>query len=142
MTTPPTTTTSHSEPGLERLHQALTAAGLIVVEGDIPSSEPARYYPSHRCIVVRAGMRRDETVAVLAHELGHHHYGHRCVIDDVAHVRQERQADEYAAELLISVRDYRAAEKMYGPHDGAIAHHLGVTPRLVQAWRAAWSRRN
>ncbi|APE12361.1 hypothetical protein BO226_17665 [Rhodococcus sp. 2G] len=142
MTTRPTTTTSRRRSELERLHQAVAAAGLIVVEGDIPSSEPARYYPSHRCIVLRAGMRRDETVSVLAHELGHHHYGHRCAPDDLSQVRQERQADEYAAELLISAAEYKAAESLYGPHDGAIAHHLGVTTRIVQAWRDAWSRRN
>ncbi|EHK86418.1 hypothetical protein AK37_01682 [Rhodococcus pyridinivorans AK37] len=127
---------------VKRLYDAVAAAGIFVVEGDIPSSEPARYYPSHRCIVLKSGLRQRDAVSALGHELGHHHYGHRCALDDLLHAKQERQADEFAAQLLITPAEYREAERLHGTHEGAIAHHLGVTVRIVRVWKELWMRRN
>jgi len=141
MRTSQITTTSHRTE-VQRLYEIAAAAGIFIVEGDIPGNESARYYHSHRCIVLRAGMPYVESLCALGHELGHAHYGHVCRPELDARARQERQADEYAAELLITAADYRSAEKLWGPHDGAIGHHLDVTPRIVRAWREFHSRRN
>lgn len=71
----------------------------------------------------------------LAHELGHVHYGHdwRGRHD---RERDEREADTYAAVLLISPADYATAERVVGTHVGALAKELGVTSRLVTLWQA------
>lgn len=71
----------------------------------------------------------------LAHELGHAAHGHAWTDDPSKHAHQERLADEHAAALLITPNDYRAAEALAGPHAGALARELGVTPQIVEAWR-------
>lgn len=70
----------------------------------------------------------------LAHEMGHWHHGHDWT---TRHDREcdEREADLYAAKLLISPTEYALAERLHGPHPGAIATELGVTRRLVELWR-------
>jgi Zn-dependent peptidase ImmA (M78 family) len=72
----------------------------------------------------------------LAHEIGHAHHGHDWTgAHDVE--RDEREADTYAARLLISAADYAFAEQIVGEHPGALAKELGVTVRLVELWREA-----
>lgn len=70
----------------------------------------------------------------LAHELGHAWHGHDWTR---AHDRErdERQADLYAARLLISRAEYAAAEQIVGCHPGALAKELGVTRRLIEIWQ-------
>lgn len=70
----------------------------------------------------------------LAHEMGHWWHGHDWTRD---HDRpaDERQADQYAAELLISPLEYALAESLHGPHPGAIAKELEVTRNLVTLWQ-------
>lgn len=85
-------------------------------------------------IVITSRLYTDYQREVLAHELGHVHYGH-----DWRHPhdreRDERQADAYAARLLISPLEYAAAEQIYGPHPGALAEALRVSVEIVEAWR-------
>lgn len=70
----------------------------------------------------------------LAHEMGHWHHGHDwSAAHDVE--RDERQADIYAARLLIRPVDYALAERVTGPHPGALARELEVTARMVELWR-------
>ncbi|NKW16884.1 ImmA/IrrE family metallo-endopeptidase [Rhodococcus hoagii] len=126
---------------MKRLYRAAAEAGLIVVEGDIPSHESARYYHSHRVIVLRSGMSAVDTHTALGHELGHAHHGHSCSQDAGTCRKQERQADEYAAQLLITPVEYREAERIYGHHVSGLALHLGVTPRIVRAWQELWLRK-
>ena len=66
----------------------------------------------------------------LAHEMGHWFHGHDW---SRPHDREqdEREADTFAARLLISVEDYARAEHIVGAHTGALARELAVTPRLV-----------
>lgn len=71
----------------------------------------------------------------LAHECGHHAHGHDWR-ERHDRVRDERQADTYAARLLIDPADYHDAERTVGCHPGALARELGVTERLIEMWRA------
>lgn len=75
----------------------------------------------------------------LAHELGHWHHRHDWT---TAHDRErdERQADQYAARLLIDADAYKRAEEAVGEHPGAIARELGVTRRLVELRREDFTR--
>ncbi|WP_061960622.1 ImmA/IrrE family metallo-endopeptidase [Demequina flava] len=85
--------------------------------------------------------RRSELTqrVTLAHELGHAHHGHDWTRDHDRH-RDERQADQYAARLLISPVEYAAAEALVGSHAGALARELGVTRRLVELRREDFAR--
>ncbi len=42
--------------------------------------------------------------------------------------------------MLITPGEYRVAEMFVGEHLGALAIELGVTPKLIEAWRR-WYRR-
>jgi Zn-dependent peptidase ImmA (M78 family) len=76
----------------------------------------------------------------LAHECGHHALGHDWT-RPFDRERDERQADTYAARLLITPEAYAAAEALVGAHDGALARELNVTARLVELWRADYLAR-
>jgi len=71
----------------------------------------------------------------LAHEMGHWFHGHDWTRDDRHKDRDEREADLYAARLLISIDDYARAERIAGSHLGALAQELQVTRRLVSLRR-------
>jgi Zn-dependent peptidase ImmA (M78 family) len=92
----------------------------------------------HSSGLILLNPRRTETVqrVTLAHELGHAHYGHTWTDDVHERAVRERLADRYAARLLITPARYAAAERMVGPHVGAIARELEVTTGVVEAWRA------
>lgn len=69
----------------------------------------------------------------IAHEVGHHWHGHDWTrAHDVE--RDERQADLYAARLLIDAHAVERAAAVVGCHPGAIARELGVTAHLVTLW--------
>lgn len=70
----------------------------------------------------------------LAHEMGHWHHGHDWSLGHSVE-RDERQADRYAAHLLIDPLDYERAAICTSGHAGAIAKEIGVTRRLVELWQ-------
>lgn len=76
----------------------------------------------------------------LAHECGHAWHGHDWTLYHDRE-RDEREADVYAARLLIRTEDYAYAERIVGDHPGAIAKELGVTRHLVDLWREDYGRR-
>lgn len=75
---------------------------------------------------------------VLAHEIGHAWYGHdwRNPHDEG---RDERQANLYAARLLLSPIEYAIAEALHH-HPGAIAKELGISQYLVELWQTQLQR--
>ncbi|MBN8883576.1 uncharacterized protein DUF955 [Salana multivorans] len=70
----------------------------------------------------------------LAHELGHVHHRHdwRTRHD---RERDEREANLWAAQTLISSLEYSLAERLVGNHAGALAKELGVTVQLVTLYQ-------
>jgi Zn-dependent peptidase ImmA (M78 family) len=77
---------------------------------------------------------------IMAHELGHAFHGHEPAFTPSQQERQERQADEHAAILLVNRSDYERAERMYGPAVGAVAAELGVPARFVYRLRSIQRR--
>lgn len=72
----------------------------------------------------------NERRATVAHELGHFHYGHEC-----STTANERQADGYAARLLIRAEDYAAVARVNSDR-AHVADELGVTVDIVEAYES------
>lgn len=94
------------------------------------------YLHPERLILIQKGLDPWTYRSILAHELGHAFYRDEIHGDP----RLEVRANQWAARLLISEDEYRAAEHLHGPHPGAIAHDLGVTPDVVTTWCDIYSR--
>lgn len=120
---------------MERLLQIAAQMEVRVVEGELPGRRRGMYSHSRRLIVIREGMSFPRARSSLGHELGHAHYGHEPVTNIIAHTRQERLADEWAAKALINPVEYELTEAMYGPHIGVIANQLDVTPKMIRVWQ-------
>jgi Zn-dependent peptidase ImmA (M78 family) len=85
-------------------------------------------------IVINSRLTHNHQREVLAHELGHVHYGHdlRLMHDSPA---DELRADQYAAQLLISPAEYALAEALHDGHGGGIAQELGLSTKMVKTWQ-------
>ena len=106
--------------------------GVQVIEtGDLHPEVNAMYLHHRRMILLRPDLDSFTRRCTLAHELAHAFHGDTIFGDP----RLERRANQWAAQLLISEDAYRAAETIHGPHTGAIAHELEVTPEVVDTWR-------
>lgn len=75
----------------------------------------------------------------LAHEMGHAHHGHNWTRDHDC-LRDELQADQHAARLLIPQEAYARAETLVGERVSALARELEVTRRLVELRQADFAR--
>ena len=106
--------------------------GVHVIETDgLHAGVNGLYLHHRRMIFLRQDLDRFTRRATLAHELAHAFHGDEAFGDP----RLERRANQWAAQLLISEDEYRAAETLHGAHVGDIAHELGVTPDVVNTWR-------
>lgn len=111
--------------------------GVQVIETDgLDPRWNGMYRHQKRIIYLSKGLDPWKKRSIFAHELAHAFYR------DEAHgdTRAEKRANQWAARLLISKDEYRAAELLHGPHPGAIAHELGVTPDVVKTWCDIYSR--
>lgn len=98
------------------------------------------YDHASRRIRLDPGMSARTACSVLAHELGHATLGHTVTADPIRRRRQERQADEWAARLMITPAAYAAAEALRGTHRASLAFELGVTIELVAAYQRLLQR--
>lgn len=104
--------------------------GLEVGWDDLGEKRRGQYHADQGLVVLNRRLARAQATATLAHELGHHMFGDRCSSPAV-----ERRAWEYGASLVITADEYAEAEDLVGGHPGALATELGVTRRLILAWR-------
>ena len=99
------------------------------------------WYDHHRRIIsTRRGQSIGQYKSVLAHELGH--AAHRDTPTGNGHFdqRQERRADEYAAQLLINPHDFETAAIWHHGHLPAIADELEVTQHILKTWQTLHER--
>jgi hypothetical protein len=120
---------------LDRLLRHCADLGVDVEWRDLGDLRRGEYRSAERRIVLSPRLTGPQAVACLAHELGHHRFGHGATTP-----AGERQAWEYAAALVITPQEYAAAEDRVGAHPAGLALELGVTPQLVEAWRRWWLR--
>lgn len=122
---------------MDRLIRAAEDLGLRVQYRDLGRASGYLFAPG---LVVLNRRRSELTQRVtLAHEMGHWWHGHDWTRDHDRE-RDEVQADRWAAAALITPEAYFDAERVVGPHPGAIARELGVTRRLVELRREALAR--
>ncbi|MFW7414713.1 ImmA/IrrE family metallo-endopeptidase [Demequina sp. SO4-18] len=122
---------------MEKLITVAEAMGLYVGFRDL--GEVNGYYLGSDLVVVNFRRSLRAQRVTLAHEIGHWHHDHDwSVSHDKA--RDEREANAYAARLLIRRDDYRMAEAMAGPSVAGIAEILNVTPELVRIRREDFAR--
>ncbi len=132
------TTITTTDPDLD-LDDLAHRLGVRVIEHE--GGEKGRSYAGG-IISLRRGLGWVARRCTLAHELAHYIRGHTPTTDPWLHSRQERQADELAAQLLITPETYETVERLAGCHAGALAQELGVTTHLIHVWRNHHQRRN
>lgn len=87
-------------------------------------------------IVLSTRLTAVQAVCSLWHEIGHYRFGDTCSTK-----ASEERAWQYAAAVLVTPAEYARAEQLVGCHPNALASHLGVTPKLIEAWRRWWEKR-
>lgn len=85
---------------------------------------------------MRTGLTVPIEASCEAHELAHAWFR-----DERSEPRIERRANQWAAQLLISPAEYRAAEALVGSSVGALAYELEVTPETIEVWRECFKAR-
>lgn len=108
--------------------------GLDVEYVDLGPTRFGEYQDDENLIRLNCRNTSAQMLSTLGHELGH------AIARENAVTARCARADEYGAALIITPTEYAAAEAEVGEHAGALADYLGVTRRLVLAWRR-WYRR-
>lgn len=103
--------------------------GLRVHGAHLGGDRVGAYAPALHRIYFDLSLSYAERRSVIAHELGHHHYGHTC--DSRAN---EDQADAYAARLLIDPEWYAELEAISADPEW-IAEEMSVTPEVIEDYR-------
>lgn len=110
--------------------------GIHVEWADLGDHLRGNYQRRKNLIVLNRRLTAAQGAATCGHELGHERFGDTCTT-----AANERRAWQYGAALLITPADYAVAESLVGHHPGALANELGVTPKLIEAWRDWWEQR-
>lgn len=114
------------------LHRKADALGVTLQRHT--GGPPGWYDHQHQVISTRRGQSCAQYRSVLAHELGHAAHGDLPTGNGYFDQRQERRADEYAAQLLISPADFEASAIWHQDCLPAIADDLEVTQHLLKIW--------
>lgn len=113
----------------------ISALGVeLIYTNDLPPQRLGCYLDDERTILIRATLHGALELETLAHE-----YVHAVHRDRTKHPAVEWRAWREAARLLVDDDAYAAAERI--SHDvGYIARELGVTIRIIEAYRKAIHR--
>lgn len=120
---------------LDSLYRHCGDLGLDVEWSDLGEYRRGDYQADKLLIRLNTRLTVAESVSTLSHEIAHHLAGDRC-----SSASAERKAWERGAALVLTVPEYQAAEAIVGCHPNALAAELGVTPKLILAWRRWYAR--
>jgi len=104
--------------------------GLTVHACRLPQGMLGCYEPDASRIWFDLGLTPAERRSVIAHELGHHHHGHR-----ESTPPNERAADRFAASMLIDPELFAQLEPIH-PDAETLADELQVTEKIIDAYRS------
>ncbi len=122
--TPPQTPTC-TPPDLDAIAEQL---GVSITHRDLKGRWNGLWLPAQRAIILTTGLTPTLERCTLAHELGHATLGHRSSCP-----KNERQADAWAAGILIPEHEvHRLALETPDPARWAV--ELGVTTHLMGTW--------
>jgi Zn-dependent peptidase ImmA (M78 family) len=119
-----------TSPTLSDLGKHAASLDVTVHIGHLDDGRLGLYDAEAARVWISFGLTPSEQRSVLAHELGHVYFGHYCDTE-----RAEREADRYAADLLICPETYATLERE-GMDAHAIADEMNVTVDIVHAYRA------
>lgn len=108
--------------------------GLDVEYADLGLTRFGEYQDATRLIRLNQRNTAAQMLSSLGHEIAHG------IARENGVTARCNRADEYAAALIITPAEYAAAEALVGEHPGALAEYLGVTRRLILAWRRWFAR--
>lgn len=128
--------TTGQELRLYKLAETLGVEIALDLYGVLQPTDLGGWFPRQRGILLRPGMGHRNRLHTLAHELGHAIHNH----PEKPNQKQERQADDFAANLLIDTQKYRECEIMFDGNEGAIAQELEVTLSLLKHWKSIQER--
>lgn len=120
---------------MRELVQVVARYGLRLHGDYLPEGVRGYYSPSERRIYFDMRLTYNERRGTIGHELGHAHHGHDCSTE-----ANERQADTFAARLLIHPDDYAEVARV-NPDREHIADELRVPEDIVEAFEAHCIRR-
>jgi Zn-dependent peptidase ImmA (M78 family) len=123
---------------MQALLQLADELGVHVIEKRAPHT--SGYRADEKLIRLTPGMPRRAARSVLAHEIGHHVLGHRPTDFGPIRARQEREANEWAAQHLIDPAVYVEVEKLRDGHLQSMAHDLDVAVELLTVYRSMLHR--
>lgn len=120
---------------MERATKAANRLGYAVFVCALPGDILACTVPSIKRIFVDCRLTDDEQGAHLWHEVGHVYHGHPCDKHPrtVSGRANERQADRFAARMLIDPAKYAALEAV-NPDQHHLAEELGVPVEYVHVY--------
>lgn len=108
--------------------------GVDVDYADLGPTRFGEYRDWESRIILNVNNRADQMLSTLGHEITH------AVWRENGKTARCARADEGSAALIISPAEYAEAEREVGEHAGALADYLGVTRRIILAWRRWYAR--
>lgn len=121
----------------DELVELAEGLGVRVIETDRLRGRAGLWESVRRIVWISCRPSAARRRAALAHELGHVICGHEGAQDEVG----EAKADQVAAGLLISEREYVIAERLYDGSTLGIAQELDVPTWVVEVYRDVLARR-
>jgi len=118
---------------LTTLRELAQSYGVTIVSVPLPGDLLGCYLPERASVYVDTRLTPNEHRSVLAHELGHVHYGHS-ELPGGDPAAWERQADAIAARLLIDRDEYARLERVSDDLH-FLADSLDVTVSVIEAYR-------
>lgn len=116
------------------LHRLADRLGVRLVRH---SGGPKGFYAHYaRTISTRRGLSIAAYRSTLAHELGHAYYKDAPTENEHYSRKQERRADQFAAQLLLDEESVKAAMVWHNEHISPAAYELEVTEHLLKTWLA------
>lgn len=120
---------------MDRLLEIANRAGYAVFFCGMPGDLLASTVPELRRIFIDSRLTESEQLGHLAHELGHIHHLHPCTRRPrtKSELAIERQADRYAARLLIDPKQYAELEAV-NPDQHFLADELGLPIEYIHVY--------